>query len=147
MMEEAKQREAEAIKALTSDQFDRASVILSKIIAADQWEEIWEQMRMKPKDWYVPFHFGWGMWVRNQLRAAGFGDKESKSGNLDDIYIPLVEFTAKKLKVGEVSNDVLLATAAKYIRRLHDIPAYAAKEYDQVFKALAALDRALRKLL
>ena len=141
MMEEAKAREAAAIKALTAEQYERAAAILQKVVAADQWDEIWEQMRMRPKDWWAPFHFGWGMWVRNQLRVAGFTDKESTSGNLDDIYIPLVEYTAKKSRTSEISNSVLIATAAKYLRRLHDIPARAQATLD---KLLVELDRMMR---
>lgn len=44
-----------------------------------------------PTGWYVSYHFGWGMNVRNLLREKGFGEEYFKVHNLDDIYIPLVE--------------------------------------------------------
>lgn len=44
-----------------------------------------------PEEWYVPFHFGWGMAVRNLLREKGFGEEYFKVHNLDDIYVALVE--------------------------------------------------------
>ena len=36
-------------------------------------------------------HFGWGMAVRNLLRDKGFLDNMTKTGNLDDYYVQLVE--------------------------------------------------------
>ena len=36
-------------------------------------------------------HFSWGMAVRNLLRDKGFLDCMTKTGNLDDYYIQLVE--------------------------------------------------------
>lgn len=44
-----------------------------------------------PKDWYVGYHFGWGMSVRNLLREKGFGEGHFDVHNLDDIYVALVE--------------------------------------------------------
>ena len=44
-----------------------------------------------PTDWYVSYHFGWGMAVRNLLREKGFGEDYFHIHNLDDIYVPLVE--------------------------------------------------------
>jgi hypothetical protein len=44
-----------------------------------------------PKNWYIGYHFGWGMAVRNLLRQKGFGEKYFHVHNLDDIYIALVE--------------------------------------------------------
>jgi hypothetical protein len=44
-----------------------------------------------PKDWYVQYHFHWGMAVRNLLREKGFGEEYFRIHNLDDIYVALVE--------------------------------------------------------
>lgn len=44
-----------------------------------------------PNDWYVSYHFGWGMAVRNLLREKGFGEEYFRVHNLDDIYVALVE--------------------------------------------------------
>lgn len=43
--------------------------------------------------WHHPagWHFRGGMAVRNLLRKGGFGEKELGVGNLDDVYVELVE--------------------------------------------------------
>jgi len=51
-----------------------------------------------PDDWYVGYHFSWGMAVRNLLRQKGFGEDYFNVHNLDDIYVALVE-EALSLKV------------------------------------------------
>jgi hypothetical protein len=48
-----------------------------------------------PSGWYVGYHFGWGMSVRNLLRRKGFGEDYFKVHNLDDIYVLLVEDALK----------------------------------------------------
>jgi hypothetical protein len=134
-----------AIQALTPEQYERARLILEKVIKPEVWKDVWDMMRMKPENWWSPFHFGWGMWVRNQLRVAGFEDKESKSGNLDDIYISLVEYTAKKVVKAEVPNDLLVNTALTYLMRVHGIPASTALEYEKAVKALKKFRDVLRR--
>jgi hypothetical protein len=44
-----------------------------------------------PEGWYVPYHFGWGMAVRNLLREKGYGEEYWPIWNIDDIYVQLVE--------------------------------------------------------
>ena len=44
-----------------------------------------------PEHWVAPYHFFWGMAIRNALRQAGFGEDYWPIWNLDDIYVPLVE--------------------------------------------------------
>lgn len=53
--------------------------------------EIKNAYKQNPEDWYVPYHFGWGMGVRNFLREKGFGEDYFGIHNLDDIYVALVE--------------------------------------------------------
>ncbi len=36
-------------------------------------------------------HFGWGMWIRNQLRDHGLKDDMVPTNNLDDYYVQMVE--------------------------------------------------------
>jgi hypothetical protein len=43
-----------------------------------------------PEEWWVTYHFFWGMGVRNLLREGGFTD-DVMGGNLDDFYVGLVE--------------------------------------------------------
>jgi hypothetical protein len=47
--------------------------------------------KANPSEWWVDYHFGWGMSVRNLLRKKGFGEDYFRVDNLDDIYVPLVE--------------------------------------------------------
>jgi hypothetical protein len=55
----------------------------------------WYVMRREAhgEDWWLPdgWHFGGGMAIRNLLRKHGFSEEYFGVGNLDDIYIGLVE--------------------------------------------------------
>ncbi len=61
--------------------------------------QIKEAIHDDPKLWYAPYHFGWGMAIRNYLRTdVGILDKELPSnacendcGNWDDYYVECVE--------------------------------------------------------
>jgi len=53
--------------------------------------EIKNAYRKDPHYWYVGYHFGWGMAVRNFLREKGFDEKYFKIHNLDGIYVALIE--------------------------------------------------------
>lgn len=55
---------------------------------ADKVKEAYEK---DSDNWSTPYHFWWGMGVRNLLRDQGFGEKYFKVHNLDDIYVSLVE--------------------------------------------------------
>lgn len=54
-------------------------------------EEISLAYKADPDCWFAPYHFTWGMAVRNLLRDKGFDEAYFGIHNLDDIYIPLVE--------------------------------------------------------
>lgn len=54
-------------------------------------EQIQAAMVEDPNGWWMGYHFGWGMAVRNILRQNGYGEKELLVWNLDDVYIQLVE--------------------------------------------------------
>jgi hypothetical protein len=54
-------------------------------------EEIISKYKQDPDYWWSPYHFSWGMSVRNLLREKGFGENYFSIHNLDDIYINLVE--------------------------------------------------------
>lgn len=58
-------------------------------------KEILSAYKADPKGWAAPYHFFWGMSVRNLLRDKGFGEGHFHVHNLDDIYIPLVEEALK----------------------------------------------------
>lgn len=53
--------------------------------------EIAEQISKNPEHWIAPYHFGWGMALRNGLRQSGFSEKDFGIDNLDCIYRLLVE--------------------------------------------------------
>lgn len=58
-------------------------------------EDIWkikEAYAKDPSKWWVPYHFFWGMWIRNQIRSlTEVTDDQLPSGNWDDYYVPAVE--------------------------------------------------------
>jgi hypothetical protein len=53
--------------------------------------QIKDAYKFDPSGWYIGYHFGWGMAVRNLLRQKGFGEEYFHIHNLDDIYVKLVE--------------------------------------------------------
>lgn len=46
---------------------------------------------VEPLNWWVPYHFGWGMAVRNYLRKGGIDEAALPTHNLDDYYVEAVE--------------------------------------------------------
>ena len=62
-----------------------------KKLTKEDAEEIRKAIKADPKSWFAGYHFNWGMWVRNQLRSAGYGENYFGIQNLDDIYCELVE--------------------------------------------------------
>lgn len=83
--------------ALTSEVKTPALEMLRKELASVA-DQIRAAFVAAPTDWYIGYHFGWGMAVRNLLRREGFGEDYFKVHNLDDIYVPLIE-EALALKV------------------------------------------------
>ena len=61
-----------------------------KINLIDQ-DKIRLEINKDPENWISPFHFGWGMTIRNLLRVNGFDEKFFSVDNLDDIYVELIE--------------------------------------------------------
>jgi hypothetical protein len=47
------------------------------------------------RDWWLHYHFGYGMFVRNLLRDNGFGEREFVIDTLDDYWAGLVEAAVK----------------------------------------------------
>ena len=52
--------------------------------------QIESAVKTNPLTWCVPYHFFWGMSVRNLIREVA-RDDEFPSGNLDDYYVEAVE--------------------------------------------------------
>lgn len=50
-----------------------------------------DAIAVDPENWVAPYHFFWGMGVRNALRANGFSEGEFGVENLDNIYVALIE--------------------------------------------------------
>ncbi len=59
-------------------------------------KQVREAIADSPEHWVAPYHFGWGMAIRNDLRRAGYGEEYWPIWNLDDIYVPLVERAVKE---------------------------------------------------
>ncbi len=53
--------------------------------------EISAAIARSPNDWWVGYHFTWGMAVRNLLRRNGFSEADCGVQNLDDIYVGLIQ--------------------------------------------------------
>jgi hypothetical protein len=72
-------RKAPAVEMLRNELADSVKDEIRAAIAAD------------PSHWAAPYHFFWGMGIRNLLREKGFGEDYWPIWNLDDIYVMLVE--------------------------------------------------------
>lgn len=66
------------------------AIAMLKAKLVDQ-SEIKAAIAEDPEGWFAPYHFYWGMAVRNLLRTEGYGEDYWPVGNLDDIYVELVE--------------------------------------------------------
>ena len=83
--------ECERLYAGISDELKSPALAMLHTELNSVLAEIKNAYRDSPKEWWVGYHFGWGMAVRNLLREKGFGESYFKIHNLDDIYVPLVE--------------------------------------------------------
>jgi hypothetical protein len=54
--------------------------------------KIREEIDANPLTWWAPYHFSFGMAVRNRLRLAGLGETHlPEIGTLDDYWVEIVE--------------------------------------------------------
>ena len=59
-------------------------------------ENVRKEISHDPQMWWAKHHFHWLMAVRNELREAGFGEREFGIQNLDDYAPGLVELAVKE---------------------------------------------------
>lgn len=59
-------------------------------------DQIRSVIAVDPEGWFASYHMFWGMSVRNALRKSGFGEGFFPIGNLDDIYVELIEDAVKE---------------------------------------------------
>ena len=64
---------------------------LNNNLSDDTKNQIRNAWNKNHNNWWVTEHFGWGMYIRNQLRDGVCKDDELPSGNWDDYYIQMVE--------------------------------------------------------
>lgn len=72
----------------------QAVLHLKKYLDEEVKEQIRAEMKDDPENWWIKYHYGWGMWVRNFLRLeseANLPDYLWPSGNIDDYYVKVVE--------------------------------------------------------
>jgi hypothetical protein len=100
-MDRAKQLEAIDLGiARVSPRWPLAVAFLRAHFSAETAAQIRDAM--PTEDWPAGYHTFWGMGVRNALRSAGFGEREFAIGNLDNIYVQLVEEAVRPLPAGAV---------------------------------------------
>ena len=81
---------------IPQEQKDAAIASFRSSQFADAFPAIRLRIAGDPEHWNIPYHFGWGMNVRNYFRKNGFGEKEFGLCNLDDFYKFLVEDAVKE---------------------------------------------------
>ncbi len=89
MAEAARRADIDLVSGRNSDQWAQAVEFLKKELTAVA-PDIRKAIAASP-EWIDPYHFGWGMGVRNLLRQNMFGEKEMHVENLDNIYVELIE--------------------------------------------------------
>ena len=90
----AEERE-DLAKARLSPLWPQAAAMLRAEIPADEQQQIRASIAVNPEAWSTPYHFWWGMSIRNVLRDRGFGERNFLIRNLDNIYVRLVEEAVK----------------------------------------------------
>jgi hypothetical protein len=70
---------------------NKAIELLKKEIDAKTQDEIRESIKDNPLYWFAPYHFGWGMAIRNLLRDKVCLDNKLPSGTWDDYYVQIIE--------------------------------------------------------
>lgn len=73
------------------DVLERSMVIFDKHLSPADKPKLILAYNADPIYWIAPFHFYWGMSVRNLLRQNGLNDDLLPSGNWDDYYTQCVE--------------------------------------------------------
>lgn len=92
------------------DPFEAARQDLEKAKSEELWNEAVQYLKDNMPDtlleqtmelyaengenWIAPYHFTTGMWIRNELRNQGYGEKEFNISNMDNIYVDLLEEAA-----------------------------------------------------
>ena len=69
---------------------------LFELISEKDKRKICKEYKKDPVGWFAPYHFHWGMMIRNELRKNGFGEEYFFIKNLDDIYVELIEDAIKE---------------------------------------------------
>lgn len=83
--------ERENVRKMKPEAREKALQILRDNLLDAVKAKVKEAYKKEPDDWWVSYHFSWGMGVRNLLRQKGASEKELGIDNLDDYYIVLVE--------------------------------------------------------
>lgn len=74
-----------------NDGLKAPALAMLKVELSTDVARIKDAFKKFPKEWWIQYHFGWGMAIRNLLRRKGFGEDYFKIDNLDDYYVELVE--------------------------------------------------------
>jgi hypothetical protein len=77
--------------AMRSPLWGQAVAFLRTHLTVDSQRQIREARITDGAAWVTPYHFGWGMAIRNVLRTSGFGEPQFGIENMDHIYVALVE--------------------------------------------------------
>ena len=70
---------------------DKAVNHFKQILSQGEKDEMLEDYQEAGVEWFTPNHFGYGMYLRNELRKIGLTDDLLPDQNWDDYYIPVLE--------------------------------------------------------
>lgn len=91
-MEDYSKYKDEKLAELSEPLVTRAVDCLVHIISNQDKYDLLKLYEEDPNEkWFVGQHFGYGMYIRNQLRSAGITDDLLPDRNWDDYYIQILE--------------------------------------------------------
>ncbi len=71
------------------------------VLSEDTIGSIKKEIEADPDGWATPYHYGWGMWIRNSLREGVGVDTILPSKSWDDYYIVGVEKAIENVTTDE----------------------------------------------
>ena len=69
----------------------KAKIVINDALREEDKENIKQAIKENPIHWIAPYHFNWGMKIRNLLRDKVCLDDQLPSGNWDDYYTYCIE--------------------------------------------------------
>jgi hypothetical protein len=70
---------------------------LQRAVGCVELRRVLDRMRTDGEEWWAQggWHYAGGLAIRNLLRVNGFDERALRVADLDDVYVPLLEYAAE----------------------------------------------------